>query len=323
VIATASKDSGSVADVIRVIAGLVILIGAGDLLVRGAVALSLRLGVPALIVSLTIVAIGTSVPELLISSQAVIEKVPGIAIGNVVGSNIANVLLVLGLPALFFGINTVGSHSRNSYYHMLAATALFVFIAQFAPLGRLQGLVLLAAFGLFLLVSVFSGLRQKQSGTRAAQAATIPRQPFALIGLFLGVGLIGLPLGAHFLVDGASSIARTYGVADAVIGLTLVALGTSLPELATTLSAAYRRNADIALGNVIGSNIANLLGIIGAAAQFGAIPISTDFLHFDIWVMVAAALVLGPFVVLRLNMTRAWGAILTVAYVLYTVLVLT
>jgi len=311
--------------------GLAILLLAGDLLVRGAVNLSLRLGIPALIVSLTVVAFGTSAPELLVSVQAVVKDVPGIALGNVVGSNIANVLLVLGLPALISGIRCSECDSRRSFLMMLGATALFIALCFLAPLSWWHGLILLAGLVAMLTDSYFSAMRSRRDGRAAAILAVDageldeadPEMPGWRIALYLLLGLIGLPLGADLLVDGASSIARQYGVSEAVIGLTLVALGTSLPELATSVMAALRRQADVALGNVIGSNMFNLLGIIGVAALVGPIPVEAEFLRLDLWVMLAASLVLVPFVLFCRDMSRGWGAVLTALYIAYVVFLLT
>lgn len=311
--------------------GLAILLIAGDLLVRGAVNLSLRLGIPALIVSLTVVAFGTSAPELLVSVQAVLKDVPGIAMGNVVGSNIANVLLVLGLPALISGIHSSECDSRRSFLMMLGATALFIALCFLGPLTWWHGLILLAGLVAMLTDSYSCAMQSRRDGRAAAAAAVAageideadPEMPGWRIALYLLLGLIGLPLGADMLVDGASSIARRYGVSEAVIGLTLVALGTSLPELATSVMAALRRQADVALGNVIGSNIFNLLGIIGVAALVGPIPVAAEFLRLDLWVMLAASLVLVPFVLFCRDMNRGWGAALTLLYIAYIVVLLT
>ena len=149
-----------------------------------------------------------------------------------------------------------------------------------------------------------------------------PDMSWTRITLYLALGLVGLPLGASLLVHGASSIARSFGISETVIGLTLVAVGTSLPELATTVMAALRRQADVALGNVIGSNMFNLLGIMGVASLVGRVPVDPQFLSFDLWVMLAAALLLIPFVFLRQDITRVWGVILTLAYAVYLVAVL-
>ena len=306
-------------------AGLAILLGAGDLLVKGAVNLSLRLGIPALIVSLTVVAFGTSAPELLISVQAILAGAPGIAIGNVVGSNTANVLLVLGVPALLAGIATHGSDSRRSYVQMLAASVLFVGLCFLGPITWWHGLILLAGLAAMLIWAARAALAHR-SANGAIPAPEVegadPDLPWWKILGALAVGIVGLPIGADLLIRGATTIAKDFGLSDEVIGLTLVAIGTSLPELATTVSAALRRQADVALGNVIGSNMFNLLGIIGVAALVGPIPVADGLLRFDLWVMVAASILIAPFVFRGWYMGRAWGAGLTALYVAYAAFVL-
>jgi len=311
--------------------GLVILLLSGDSLVRGAVNLSLRLGVPALIVSLTIVAFGTSAPELLIAVQAIHDHVPGLAMGNVVGSNTANILLVLGAPALLAGLSTGDCDTRKSYLQMLAATVLFVVLALGGIITWVQGLALLAALGLVLSSAfrqaihhrraVAAGLEDETEEDEDVEGAD-PDMPWWKVGLFLALGLIGLPLGADLLVDASTNIARQYGVSETVIGLTLVALGTSLPELATTVMAALRNQAEVAMGNVIGSNMFNLLAIIGIASFVGPIPVEPGILQFDLWVMLAASLLLAPFVFLKWHMGRGWGIVLSVLYVVYILAVL-
>ncbi|WP_136637586.1 calcium/sodium antiporter [Pseudooceanicola onchidii] len=305
--------------------GLTILVLAGDALVRGAVNLSLRVGIPALIVSLTIVAFGTSAPELLIGISAVHEGKPGLALGNVVGSNIANVLLVLGLPALLSKMHTSRYDTRRSYLMMVAATIGFTALAFLGTLTWVTGLLLLAALAA-VLWDQFRAARAHVARTRTEELSDLdgadPDMPWWKIALFLAIGLAGLPLGADLLVENASIIARDFGVSDAVIGLTLVAVGTSLPELATTVMAALRQQADVALGNVIGSNIFNLLGILGLTTLFGSIPVEAEFLQFDLWVMIASAFVLAPFVLMKRDLGRRWGAVLTALYATYVVAVL-
>ncbi len=316
---------GPLQEWINVLLGLVILLLAGDSLVKGAVNMSLRLGVPALIVSLTIVAFGTSAPELLISIQAILDGVPGIALGNVVGSNTANVLLVLGIPALLATMHTSECNTRKSYLQMIAATLLFIALCFTGVLAWWSGLILLAALSAMLGHAMLEVKRHRRacSGIDGEEVeGADPSLGWGKIVLFLVLGLIGLPLGANLLVDGATTIARNYGISETVIGLTLVAIGTSLPELATTVMAAMRRQADVALGNVIGSNMFNLLGIIGIAALVGPIPVDPQFLMFDLWVMLGASLLLIPFVFFRKDITRIWGVILSIAYVTYLVVVL-
>lgn len=303
--------------------GLVILLLAGDALVKGAVNLSLRVGIPSLIVSLTIVAFGTSAPELLVSINAVLMDKPGLALGNVVGSNTANVLLVLGLPAMLAVIHTSECDSRKSYIYMLLATLLFIGLALLGTFTFVSGIILLAPL-VYILFDMARDAQRHRCAERAAPEEEVegadPDMPWWLIIVFLVVGLCGLPLGADLLVDNASIIANDYGVSEAVIGLTLVALGTSLPELATTVMAALRRQADVVLGNVIGSNFFNLLAIVGVTALIGPIPVDPEFLEFDLWVMLAAALVLIPFVFYKVNIGRGLGALLSVAYVAYVIL---
>ena len=302
-------------DVLMVALGLGVLLVAGDLLVRGAVNLSLQLGVPAAIVGLTVVAFGTSAPELLVSVQAMLAGVPDLALGNVVGSNIANVLLVLGVPALIAAVPVLRAEVRRDYLIMVGASVGFVGMAFLGPIGWPQALVLLGALALMLGDAVRRG-RAQRVPVEALEGAD-PGLGRGRIALFLGLGIIGLPLGAELLVRGSVGIARSLGVTEAVIGLTLVAVGTSLPELATTVIAALRRQAGVAMGNVLGSNIFNLLGIVGVAGLVGTIPVAPELLTRDLWVMLAAAALLGWFVATGRSIGRVWGLALVSAYGTY------
>ncbi len=303
--------------------GLILLLFAGDALVKGAVNLSLRLGVPALIVSLTIVAFGTSAPELLISVQSILDGQPGLAIGNVVGSNTANVLMVLGIPALLAGLSASQADTNKSYITMIAATLLFIVLAWFGPITWRHGLILLTA----LAISLFDSFREARGHMKKDDLEEVEGADPAIkgwkIAAFLIAGLIGLPLGAKLLVDNAVIIATDFGVSPTVIGLTLVAIGTSLPELATTVMAAYRGKADVALGNVIGSNMFNLLAIVGIASLVGPMPVSDTLLRLDLWVMLGASILIAPVVFGRKRMGYRWGIGLTLAYIAYLYLVLT
>ena len=311
--------------------GLVILLLAGDALVKGAVNLSLRLGVPALIVSLTIVAFGTSAPELLIAVNAVLDGKPGLALGNVVGSNTANILLVLGVPAILSVLHTSDCDTKKTYVYMLIGSVVFIGLAFLGEFNIVSGLILLALLS-FVLIDAFLEAGRHVKANAALLLADAdgeddvegadPDMPWWQIIVFLVLGLIGLPLGADLLVDNASIIAQRFGVSDAVIGLTLVALGTSLPELATTVMAALRRQADVALGNVIGSNMFNLLAIIGITTLVGPIPVDPEFLRFDLWVMLGASLLIIPFVFFKQDIGRVWGVILTGLYLAYVTIVL-
>ena len=294
--------------------GLGVLLIGGDLLVRGAVALALRLCISPLVVSLTIVALGTSAPELLIAVDSVIKGAPDIAFGNVVGSNIANVLLVLGVPALIAPLAAGGIGAKRTYVFMIIASALLIAVSFMGGIGILAGGIMLAFF-LFFLVDTFRVSRQGEADVEEPPDTKGMRR--WQIGLFLVLGLIGLPLGADMMVEGAVRIAQAWGVSEAVIGLTIIAIGTSLPELATAVMAALRREADVAIGNVIGSNLFNILFILGSAAFFGHLPTPERFLGFDLWVMLAASLALVPAIFFRRDISLLWGLLFLGAYAAY------
>jgi cation:H+ antiporter len=278
---------------------------------------------------LTIVAFGTSAPELLISLQAALKNAPGIALGNVVGSNIANVLLVLGVPAAMTALHTSGSDTRRSFAFMIFSTLLFIGLAACGIFTFWSGVILLIALAVMLGDAMRSAYHHRKEVAAACAVeddedveGADPDMPWWRIIVFLLLGLIGLPLGADLMVDNAEIIARRYGVSDTVIGLTLVALGTSLPELATTMMAALRRQADVALGNVIGSNMFNLLAIIGITSIVHPISVDPSFLKFDMWAMLAASLMLIPFVFMKRDITRVWGVTFTALYLLFILITL-
>lgn len=305
-------------DIAVAIAGLAILIVAGDLLVRGAVGLSIRFGVPKLIVGLTVVSIGTSLPELLVSIDAVLSGAPSIALGNVVGSNITNVLLVLGVPALISTVTPSGSGSTRNYLLVLAASALLILLCFLGPLHLIHAAILLAGLAAVLWDMARSARRDGGQLTGDLDDDQPSSALWKLVAYML-FGMAALPLGASLLIDGATGIARQLGISEAVIGLTLVALGTSLPELATTVMAAIRRQTDVAMGNVLGSNLFDILAILGITSLFGPINVDLEFLARDLWVMLAASLVLAPFVLRDRRMGRRTGAAFLALYAAYYV----
>ena len=298
-------------DIAQILGGLAVLLLAGDLLVRAAVNLALRLGIPALMVGMTVVAFGTSAPELLVSIKAVLADAGGLALGNVVGSNIANILLVMGLPALIAPV-LIGRDSLRDYVIMLAVTLLFIGLAATGVIATWQALVLLVVFALFMTESIWRG-RRRQMQPEDLEGAD-PALSGGRLVLYLTLGLVGLPLGANLLVTGAVGIAEALDVSDVIIGLTIIAVGTSLPELATTLMAALRREGGVALGNILGSNIFNLLLILGLAGLVGPMTVPDTMLRLDLWVMLAAALVLAPFVWSGRAIGRVTGALLLSGY---------
>jgi len=281
------------------------------------VALARRAGTSPLVVGLTVVAFGTSAPELCISIGAVFSGHPDLSIANVVGSNIANVFLVLGVPALIYPM--VCSHTslgRNTAI-VMGASLLFVLFCFLGPLGRIQGAIMFALLALILLRAARTGegLDDDEDFGGVLGLPTSRR----MIGLFLFLGVGLLPLGADLMIDGAVQLASRFGVSSALIGLSLVAVGTSLPELATTVVAALQRHSDLALGNVIGSNLFNLLAIMGLTALVAPAPIAVPpgFLDLDLPVMLGATALLGLFAWRRSSIGRGHGLLLLACYALY------
>lgn len=309
-------------DWIFVAVGLIMLLIGGDTLVRGAVALAAKLGIPTLIVSLTVVAFGTSAPELLIAIKSALDGVPELALGNVIGSNTANVLLVLGVPGLLTGLACTDAGSKENYFYMVGATVFAIAIFYTQPLHIWQGIVLLSALALVLYISYRAALTSREKREELESEVGETEIDTWKMVAFLAIGLVLLPLGAKLLVDGAVSISTAFGVSEAVIGLTLVALGTSLPELATTVMAGFRREGDVAFGNVLGSNIFNLLAIVGVACFFGPLPVNSEFFQLDLWIMFATTLLLAPFVVWRWHLNKAWGLAFVLCYIAYIVFLL-
>ena len=306
-------------DLLFTVLGLAVLVGTGDALVRGAVSLSLKLGVPALIVSLTIVAFGTSAPELLVGVQAALAGADGIAFGNVVGSNIANVLLVMGVPAVISGIVPMEGDGRRDFLFMMGGSIVFTALCFLGPLVWWHGLVLLAGLGL-MLGNAFVMAQRARNGTAEVLEEIEDADPQMApwkIGALLAVGILGLPVGAHLLIEGAQGLARSWGMSEASIGLTLVAVGTSLPELVTSVVAALKRHAEVAIGNVIGSNVFNLLGIMGVVSFLGPLDVPPEFLRVDLWVMLATSALLAICVYPAWRISRGMGVALLALYVVY------
>jgi cation:H+ antiporter len=309
------------------VAGFIYLLGGGDLLVRGAVGLARRARVPPVVVALTVVGLGTSLPELVVSVRASLAGYPGLALGNVVGSNIVNVLIVGGVAAIVFPLRTRDPGIRRSAATMLGATLLFAALcAGGRELTRVDGGVLLGTLAVAGLFTVLAAARAFRSAPVPAPIEWVLGLPTQLptIAFFIVVGLVVLPLGADFLVDAAVEIARRFGVSDTVVGLTVVAVGTSLPELATTVMAGLRRKTGMVVGTIVGSNIFNVAGIMGAAAAVSAspIPVSGRVLALDVPVMAGATAVLVVFVWMRRPIRRAAGVVLVGAYALYLVALL-
>ncbi|MEL6505353.1 MAG: calcium/sodium antiporter [Pseudomonadota bacterium] len=301
------------------VVGLVVLVFGGEWLVKGSVGLAERLNISPLIIGLTIVAFGTSAPELVISLQSALSGNPGVAVGNIVGSNIANVFLVLGVPAMIATIYCSSKDLRFTLYLLLATTALFCVELVLAPIGRIAGLLLLVCLAIFLGKQFLTARQQNEDPDYLDEVGELPKSLGVTIALLL-VGLVALPVGASVAVNAAVDIARVWNVSDEVIGLTIVAIGTSLPELATGIMAARQGNASVGIGNVIGSNFFNIAAIMGITAVVaGNVPVGDHIVSFDMGIMIVATIFLAVVTLAGFAINRLAGAVLFGAYCIYLV----
>jgi len=310
---------------VQVIVGFLLLLGGAEILVRGSVAITRQLNVSTLVIGMTVVAFGTSVPELVVSLNAALEGTAGIAVGNIVGSNVANVLLILGTAGLVYPIAARDRPLVRDAAVLVAGSMLFVALAWNGTLGLLSGVVLLLAFFGFLIDSY----RREARGEHGAAGESLidevgelgqVRGPRWLSWALAAGGLAAVLVGAEILVDGGVAIAEKFGVPEEVIGLTLIAIGTSLPELAASAVAAARGHADVAVGNVIGSNLFNMLGVAGTVAVTTSVAVPEQIRLFDIWVMLAATIAMLPFLVGGWRFGRRAGIGFLAVYVGYVVL---
>ena len=302
--------------------GLVLLLVGGELLVRGAVASAKSLGVSPLLIGLTLVGFGTSTPELVTSVTAALNGSPGIAVGNVVGSNIANILLILGLSAVIYPMAVNPKGFRRDAIMVLAAALACLGVVLYGRMGMLVGVAFIVSL---LAYVIFVYVQEKRAPDEAALVAE-HRAEDANVGpdnmaLSLTMAVAGIAItifGAGFLVDGSISLAKGLGVSDTIIGLTIVAVGTSMPELVTSVVAALRRHADVAYGNIVGSNIFNVFLIMGTTSIIEPIEIPHQIANFDIWVMLVATVLLVFFARTGTKVQRWEGWVLFSCYAAYT-----
>lgn len=302
--------------------GLLGLIAGGELLVRGAVAAANRFGVSPLLIGLTLVGFGTSSPELVTSLEAALAGSPGIAIGNVVGSNIANILLILGLAAAVAPIAVAPKAFRRDGAVLVLVSVAAVAVLAGGDIGRLTGLAAVATLAAYV-IATYVAERRHHTAAAAVYEAEAESLPVPRLGLAAALGLVagGLVLtviAARFLVSGAVTLATALDVPDTVIGLTIVAVGTSMPELVTSILAARRGHSDVALGNVVGSNIFNLLGILGVTAMVQPLAVPAEILALDAWAMLAATAVLLAVAISGWRISRREGSAMMAAYAAYT-----
>ncbi len=308
-------------DFLMIAAGLVVLLIAGEALLKGAVSIANRMGLSKLLVSAVIIGFGTSMPEMTVSIGAALKNAPEIALGNVIGSNIANVLLIIGVAAVLAPLRVDAQAVRRDMCVMLGAALLLCLLSTVGMLNAVSGAAMVMMLIAYITYGYLADRRayavrpQPAAGDDSDTAVTMPHAWAAL--LCLG-GLAGLIGGAHLLVTGAVSLARGMGISEAVIGLTIVAVGTSLPELATALVASLRRQNDMVLGNILGSNIFNVLCIIGVTCLVKPIQAVGQLVELDVWIMLGITAFLSVFLWRGMTIGRGAGAFMLVLYAGYT-----
>ncbi|TWU01879.1 calcium/sodium antiporter [Neorhodopirellula pilleata] len=310
-----------ITDILLIAGGMVVLIGGGELLVRSASRLAAALSISPLVIGLTVVAFGTSAPELAVSVQSALAGQPDLAIGNVVGSNIFNILMILGLSAMIVPLAVASSLIRRDLPLMVLASIVFGAMAYDGRISLIDGVLLFTG----IVSYTWWCIRQSRRETAAiqdefAQEYSTPAKSLVVDGILLLIGLVLLAVGSRLLINGSSSIARSFGVSELVIGLTIIAAGTSLPEVITSVMAAIRGERDIAVGNVVGSNLFNIMCVIGLSAIVSpnGVGVTDSAIRFDIPVMILVALVCLPIFLTGRQVSRGEGVLLFAGYIAYT-----
>lgn len=311
---------------ILLIAGLATLIFGGDALVKGAVGIALKFDISVLVIGMTVVAFGTSMPELLVSVKAAIDNHPEIAIGNVVGSNIANIALVLGLTTMILPIPVKFSTVRVDWPIMMLSSVIFYLFILNGVINWWEGLIYsigIIAFTVFTIKNSSSNQKQIEE-IQEDELEMVEKKSYGLLKsiFFVVLGVVALTFGASWLLNGAVQIAKNYGLSEHIIGVTIVAFGTSVPELVTSVVAAFKKETDISVGNLIGSNIFNLLAVLGFTALIKEIPVSEQVITNDVFWMMGIAVILLPLMYYKYNINRIKGLILFASYFVYLFFVL-
>jgi len=298
------------------LAGLLLLFLSGKYLVDSSVAIARRLRIPTMLIALTVVSLGTSAPELLVSLQAAISGYPEIAVGNVVGSNISNILLVLAITAVIFPIPVPPSSVRKDWPIMMFVTVLLFVFSFNGNLGRGEGILMLSFLAGYILMTVF---QSRRAGRVAEEIVKEPQMRWWVAGAIFVASCVGLAFGADLLVDNAAVIAEDLGMSKRVISITMVAVGTSLPELVTGVIAALKKETDIAVGNIIGSNTMNIIAVLGITSVIKPIGIEEAIKSFDIPWMVGTSLLLLLLMLpaVRSRINRLEGIVMILIYLLY------
>jgi len=309
-------------DIIYLITGILLLTIGGEILIRGALSASNRMSISPLLSGLLIVGFGTSSPELAVSIEAALSSSPDISIGNVIGSNISNVLLILGICAIITPMAVKPSALSRDGAVVLGSTLVLMVMIAGGILGRLDAAILLTLLAAYLFWAYRSEKGSPDSPAaevHIAEAEEIKKKPSGIPVIILSIvgGLILLIGGSNVLLKGAIGIAESYNISEAVIGLTLVAVGTSLPELSISVLAAFRKHTDVAIGNILGSNIFNVLGILGVSAFMQPLTVNTRILAFDQWVLLGLSLLIMLFLYTGRKLSRWEGGVLFLGYVAY------
>ena len=310
-----------IVDVGLLVGGLLVLALGGEFLVKGSVVVAKALLISPLVIGMTIVSFGTSAPELLVSLQSALNGSPGIAIGNVVGSNIANIALVLGLTVIIFPVVPGRQMKRVDWPMLVLATLLFIVFALDGQIQTWEGILLFVCLVIFTVVLVVksrrdSGLSKREDNQETGKSAVW------VASIYILIGFVALYFGAEWLIKGAVNIAKSLEMEEHVIGLTIVAFGTSAPELVTSAVAAYRKQTDISLGNLVGSNIFNIMAVIGITAMAHPIAVKESVLYFDFWWMLGIAIGLGVMLFVGSRIGRIKGFVLFLTYLVYIALLI-
>lgn len=312
-------------NILLIVFGLSVLIAGGEFLVKGAIGIAAKARLSTLVIGMTVVSFGTSAPELLVSLKAAYMDAPEIAIGNVIGSNIANIALVLGITVLIFPMPVSRNTIKYDWPMMLISGLLFFVFALNLMIQRWEGILLflvLIAFLVFLITN--SRKNNKKNEEEIDEVVELSptqlkadKKKFSLSILWVSIGLVGLYFGAQWLIDGAKSLGEDMGLSKHVIGITVVAFGTSVPELVTSVVAAYRKQMDISVGNLIGSNIFNVLAVIGITAMVTPISVDEEVVFWDMLWMLGIFIALLPMILYKRKVGRISGVILLTSYVVY------
>ncbi|HPI76434.1 MAG TPA: calcium/sodium antiporter [bacterium] len=308
-----------VIDIVYLAAGLAVIYFGAEFLVRGSKNLALAMGIRPMIVGLTVVAFGTSMPEFFVSFTSALKNSSSIAVGNIVGSNICNIGLILGMAALVRPLSVNSGMLKREMPIMLGASLLFWALIADGSIGRFDGALLVAGIVLFTFQQIQSARKEIAAGKNDGGEEAAPENSKLKNLLFALGGIAGLVVGANLMITGAISLALKIGVSELVVGLSIVAFGTSLPELATSMVAAARKESDISIGNVVGSNIFNILFILGLTALVSPIPVEASVISTQTPAMLAFSVVLLPFMIFKRDINRLEGFILLAAYIAYVV----